>query len=103
MEALFRSFHVSEMDEGVVGGCCGSRFGCLVVSWACGASEVWVLLPELRGKEKPRKQMFTGHRRRRGGGTGLAQLFVWPLGRVVDVERGAVFRHQSTQESKKAL
>jgi hypothetical protein len=86
MEALFSGFHVGDVGRGIMGGCRGRRFGHFVVSQACGASEVWVLLSELRHKEKPRKQMFTGYGGRRGGGTRSAQLLVWSLGRVVDVE-----------------
>ncbi len=90
MEAVFSRFHIGDAGRGVMGGCRGCRFGHLVVSWVCGALEVGGLLPELVDNEKPHKQVFTGHRKWQGSGTGLAQVLVWPVGCVVDVEGGEV-------------
>ena len=47
-------------------------------------------MPELQDKRKACKQTFTGHARQLEGGAGLAQLLVWLLGHVVDVEGGVV-------------
>ena len=102
MEALFSSFHVGDVGVGVVGGYSGRRFGRLVMSWTCGASDVGVVLPELRNKKKPCKSIFTGRGRRRGCGRGLVQPLVRQLGCFVDVEGGVVsLCCQSTREFKK--
>src|ERR1700733_2353472 len=60
MEALFSSFHVGDVGVGVVGGYSGRRFGRLVMSWTCGASDVGVVLPELRNKKSPVNQCLQG-------------------------------------------
>jgi len=53
MEALFSRFHVGDVGRGVVGGCRGRRFGRLVVSWACGVSEVGVVARAQRQRKTP--------------------------------------------------
>ena len=60
MEALFSCFHISDVGRGVVGGCRGRWFGRLVVSWACGASEVSVVARVHENEKKPCKRWFTG-------------------------------------------
>ena len=62
-------------------------------------------MPKLRNKKKPCKPMFTGHGGQCGGGSGMGQLPVWPLGCVVDVEwwsRCCVAReHENVKKSCK--
>ena len=53
MEALFSGFHIGEMGREVMGGCCGHRFDCLVVSQACGVLEVGVVCQNSKIKKKP--------------------------------------------------
>jgi len=60
VEALFGVFHVGDVGVGVAGGRRRRQFGRLVVSWTCGALEVWVLLPELRDKENPINRRLQG-------------------------------------------
>jgi len=52
MEALFSSFHVGDVGGGVVGGCRGRRFGCLVVSRMCGAVGGWCFAASTQESKK---------------------------------------------------
>ena len=65
-----------------------------VAIWWCRGcvvpSEGGVLLPVLKNRKKPHKLKFTGQRWGHGGGTGLAQVLVWLVGCVADVEGGEV-------------